>query len=59
MKGSSDISKAFELILNTFKEFYKNKITDLVATKISKSLEKTMNKNFIEDPLVKQVGNSG
>ena len=35
----SEISKAFEMVINKFKEFFKNEIVNIFARKISKSLE--------------------
>ncbi len=39
----SEISKAFEMVINKFKEFFKNEIVNIFARKISKSLERLNN----------------
>jgi len=59
MNGTSEISKAFELVINKFKEFFKNEIVNIFARKISKSLERSLNNRISSDKSLSKVGRSG
>lgn len=41
--GSSDLSKAVEIIFNSFKSFFKNELTNMLAWRMAKSVEESMN----------------
>lgn len=59
MNGTSEISKAFEMVINKFKEFFKNEIVNIFARKISKSLERSLNNRISSDKSLSKVGRSG
>ena len=38
-KGSTEISKAFQIIIYKFKDFFKNELVNIISRKITKSVE--------------------
>lgn len=59
MNGTSEISTAFEMVINKFKDFFKNEIVNIFARKISKSLERSLNHRISSDKALSKVGRSG
>ena len=59
--GSSDLSRALEIIFNSFKSFFKNELANMLAWRMAKSVEESMNTmmtasaGFIELPGVSNV----
>lgn len=41
--GSSDLSKAVEIVFNSFKSFFKNELANMLAWRMAKSVEESMN----------------
>jgi len=41
--GSTDLSKAVEIVFNSFKAFFKNELTNVLAWRMAKSVEESMN----------------
>ena len=41
--GISDLSKAIQIIMNNFESFFKNELTNMLAWRLAKSVEKSMN----------------
>jgi hypothetical protein len=41
--GSSDLSKAIEIVFNSFKSFFKNELANMLAWRMAKSVEESMN----------------
>ena len=42
-KGTSEFSKAAEIVLNKFKDFFKNEIVNILSRKMIKSIELMLN----------------
>jgi len=59
--GSSDLSRALEIIFNSFKSFFKNELANMLAWRMAKSVEESMNTmmtasaGFIELPGAENV----
>ena len=54
--GSSEISEGFELIVNKFKSFFKEELVNIIARKLTKSVEQSINDYLLNDIMVREVG---
>lgn len=54
--GNSDISEGFELIVNKFKSFFKNELVNIIARKLTKSVEESINDFLFDDQVVREIG---
>ena len=43
LDGTSDISVAIEILLKNFKNFFKEELTNMLAWRLAKSVEETLN----------------
>jgi hypothetical protein len=41
--GETDISAAFEIVMNSFKSFFKQELANMIAWRMAKSVEESMN----------------
>jgi len=55
--GSSDLSKAVEIVFNSFKSFFKNELANMLAWRMAKSVEESMNSLMLSKAGVVQMPN--
>jgi hypothetical protein len=46
--SKSDLGKAIEILLNNFKNFFKQELSNIIAWRMAKSVEDNINRNLIK-----------
>ena len=54
-KGSSEISKAFQIVVYKFKDFFKNELVNIISRKITKSVEQSLNELMVYNQVLKPL----
>jgi hypothetical protein len=52
--GTSELSQGFELVVNKFKYFFKNELVNIIARKMTKSVEEAMNNFLFNDKMIRE-----
>jgi hypothetical protein len=53
--GETDFSRAFNVIIRNFKSFFKNEVANIMARKISKAFEDSLNSMLYQGPSILSV----
>ena len=57
--GTSEIAEGMQLIVNKFKSFFKEELVNIVARKLTKSVEESINNYLLDDLMIREVGEKG